>query len=122
MVWVCQLPAKQDIHLRRISSVLIFKINNMKTYIKYIIPALIIGAIRFVSCKKLDLDAPGRLSTTIFWKTEADANLALTGLYGTLYTTGDVYHNGPFWWDNFSDNSYSQHNLGGGQDALISGL
>lgn len=94
----------------------------MKTYIKYIIPTLIIGALCVASCKKLDLDPPGKLSTTIFWKTEADANLALTGLYGTLYATGDVYHNGPFWWDNFSDNSYSQHNLGGGQDALISGL
>jgi len=94
----------------------------MKTYFKYIVPALMAGTLCCTSCTKLDLDPPGRLSTNIFWKDEADANLALTGLYGTLYASGDVYHNGPFWWDNFSDNSYSQHNLGGGQDALISGL
>ncbi len=32
-----------------------------------------------------------KLSTSVFWKTEADADLALTGLYNYLYQSGGGY-------------------------------
>lgn len=75
-----------------------------------------------VSCSDLDQNPTDRLSSTIFWKAEADADLALTGLYNTLYAGGDVNQYGPIWWENFSDNSYDIHNLGGSQDSHIAGL
>jgi hypothetical protein len=86
---------------------------------------LLAALVCVVSCKKLDQTPPDRLSTTIFWKSAADADLALTGLYNTLYApAADNYISqyAPFWWDNYSDNSYSQHNIAGAQNALISGL
>jgi len=74
-------------------------------------------------CTKLNQTPPDQLSTTVFWKQASDADLALTGIYGTLYAgSGGVDQYGPMWWDNFSDNSYSQHSLAGAQEALISGL
>ena len=70
-----------------------------------------------------DLTPTDHLSTTVYWKTEGDADLALTGLYNTLYaSSGQVEQNTPYWWDCFSDNAYSQHSLGGSQNALIAGL
>ena len=75
------------------------------------------------SCKKLDVTPPANLSTTVFWKSPSDADLALTGLYNTLYASpGNLDQYGMLWFDNFSDNSYSQNNLNNSQNALISGL
>jgi hypothetical protein len=78
--------------------------------------------ISLASCKKLDVNPPDKLLVNTFWKTAADADLALNGLYGTLETSqsGQIY--GPMWWENFSDNSYSQNSQGGSQQTLISGL
>src|SRR5580698_6484611 len=90
---------------------------------KYIAQLFLAAVVCLASCKKLDLNPTSQLSTTIFWKTPADADLALAGLYNTLYANnGTVDQNAPYWWDCFSDNAYSQHSLGGSQNALIAGL
>lgn len=89
---------------------------NMKRYFLIILLA-------FSACKKLDIMPPDKLSTTVFWKTPGDADLALTGMYATFYApNGQVSAYAPMWYDNFSDNSYSQNNQGGAQQALIAGL
>ena len=82
----------------------------------------------FQSCQKgiLNLTPPDQLSTTVFWQTPADADLALTGLYSSLYATcandwGTSQYTMPNW-DNFTDDSYGQYNYGGGRDALTSGI
>src|SRR6188768_1523437 len=67
------------------------------------------------SCKKglLDVAPPDRLSTAVFWQSESDADLALTGLYNYLYSSGGGYATSQFTmiaWDNFSDDSYGQYN------------
>ena len=91
----------------------------MKTYFKL----FLVLFVSISACKKLDVTPPDKLSTVIFWKTPADADLALTGLYTTLYgLSGQVSDYAPMWWDNFSDNSYTQNNMGGAQQALIAGL
>ena len=95
----------------------------MQATTKYIAQLFLAAVVCLASCKKLDLTPTSQLSTTIFWKTPADADLALAGLYNTLYANnGTVDQNAPFWWDCFSDNAYSQHALGGSQTTLISGL
>lgn len=91
----------------------------MKRYYHFIL----IAAVFFTACKKLDVTPPDKLSTGIFWKTPGDADLALTGLYSTLTTAnGQITAYAPMWWENFSDNSYSQNNQGGSQQSLIAGL
>ena len=95
----------------------------MQATTKYIAQLFLAAVLCLASCKKLDLTPTSQLSTTIFWKTPADADLALAGLYNTLYANnGTVDQNAPYWWDCFSDNAYSQHALGGSQTTLISGL
>ena len=91
----------------------------MKRYYHFIL----IAAVFFTACKKLDVTPPDKLSTGIFWKTPGDADLALTGLYSTLTAAnGQITAYAPMWWENFSDNSYSQNNQGGAQQSLIAGL
>jgi len=79
-----------------------------------------------ISCSDdLDVAPPDKLSTNIFWKSETDADLALTGLYNFLYAPGGGYATSQyqvFAWDNFSDDSYGQYNYGGGTSALSSGI
>jgi starch-binding outer membrane protein, SusD/RagB family len=95
----------------------------MPTTTKYITQLFLAGMLCLSSCKKLDINPTDHLSTTTFWKTKGDADLALTGLYNTFYaSSGGVDQNTPYWWDCFSDNAYSQHSLGGSQNALIAGL
>lgn len=90
----------------------------MKNCIKIVALAII----SLSSCKDLDVTPPDKLSTTIFWKSASDADLALAGLYNTLYANpGGENLYGP-WWDNFSDNSYGRNNISGSQDALVAGL
>ena len=98
----------------------------MKLYNKYIYILMTVVVI-LVSCKKssLDLNPPDKLSTQNFWKSESDADLALTGCYNFLYAQGGSYSTSQYEvvaWDNFSDNSYGQYNYGGGTSALSSGL
>ncbi|MEO3407714.1 RagB/SusD family nutrient uptake outer membrane protein [Mucilaginibacter sp. CAU 1740] len=89
----------------------------MKTRI-IIFAAAVIG---LASCKKLDVNPPDKLSSSGFWKTPADADLALTGLYGTLENSNAGSFS-PVLWDDFSDNAYSQNSQGGSQQSLIAGL
>src|ERR1700748_2373171 len=113
MVWIRQLSAEQNIHFRRIRSILNLNPKEMQATTKYIAQLFLAGMVCLVSCKKLDLNPTSQLSTTIFWKTPGDADLALTGLYNTLYANnGTVDQNTPYWWDCFSDNAYSQHSMG----------
>lgn len=79
----------------------------------------------FNSCQKLNLTPPDQLSTTVFWKTSSDADLALTGLYNYLYAGSGNYGStqySVFDWDGFSDDAYVQYNYGGGKTALTSGI
>ena len=98
----------------------------MNLFDKFII-ILVLLSVVLTSCKKtaLDLNPPDKLSTQTFWKTESDADLALTGCYNFLYAQGGGYSTSQYQvmaWDNFSDNSYGQYNYGGGTSALSSGL
>jgi len=98
----------------------------MKKLFQYI--PLLTGIILLApSCRKgfLDRNPPSSLSTTVFWKTESDADLALTGLYNYLYATGNNYATSQYImpaWDNYSDDSYGQYNYGGGNTALTAGI
>ena len=88
---------------------------------------ILIASVFLSSCKKdlLDVNPPDQLSTANFWKTEADADLALTGLYNFLYASSGGYATSQYTvmsWDNFSDDSYGQYNYGGGTSALTSGI
>lgn len=88
--------------------------------------AILAGTI-LQSCKKglLDVAPPDQLSTTIFWKTEADADFALTGLYNFLYEPGGNWGNSQYkimGWDTYTDDIYGQHDYGGGRSATSSGI
>lgn len=96
-----------------------FNSNQMKANIYIFLAALAC----FTSCKKLDVTPPDQLSSTIFWNKPGDADLGLTGIYGTLYAQdGQISNYAPMWWENFSDNTYTQNNQGGARNALIAGL
>lgn len=80
-----------------------------------------------LSCTKglLDVTPPDKLSTAVFWKTEADADLALTGLYNYLYAGSGGWGTSQYnimSWDTYSDDAYGQYNYGGGTNALTSGI
>jgi len=97
----------------------------MRKYYNTICLALLAGS--FVGCKKgvLDVTPPDRLSTAVFWKTEADADLALTGLYNYLYLNGGSYTASQytvFAWDTYTDDSYGQYDYGGGSSATHAGI
>ncbi|WP_221393751.1 RagB/SusD family nutrient uptake outer membrane protein [Dyadobacter sp. NIV53] len=98
----------------------------MKNHIKFLVLTFLVTTLSLTSCTDvLDVTPPDKLSTSIFWKTEADADLALTGLYNFLYASGGGYATSQyqvFAWDNFSDDSYGQYNYGGGTTALSSGI
>jgi len=97
----------------------------MNTTIKHITQLILAGATLLTACKKLDVTPPDKLSTNIFWKSEGDADLALTGIYNRFYapsTEGYIPQYMPFWWDNYSDNSYTRHNIAGAQQALTAGI
>src|SRR6478735_2317553 len=98
---------------------------QMKKFLQNI-PFLIVVIIT-ASCNKsfLDRTPPDKLSTTVFWKNESDADLALTGLYNYLYSSSGGYATSQYQmvaWDNFSDDSYGQYNYGGGTTALTAGI
>ena len=99
----------------------------MKNYKIAILFLSITFSLVLASCKKglLDVAPPDQLSTTVFWQTEADADLALTGLYNYLYAGNSGYATSQYTimaWDNYSDDSYGQYNYGGGTSALTSGI
>lgn len=113
------LPAIRKTELSHLAHLFNFNLLAMKKYIIIFIAALA----GFTSCKKLDVAPPDKLSNLTFWKTPADADLALTGVYGTLYArSGQISTYAPMWYENFSDNTYTQNNQAGAQQALVAGL
>src|SRR4051812_46161095 len=81
-----------------------------------LLPLLAIVAI--YGCKKsfLDKNPTDQLAAGTFWKTQADADLALTGIYSYLvqgynYTsstnTGQGFGSGAIYWETLSDNAFS---------------
>jgi len=84
----------------------------------YIIPTLAILIISLFGCSKnfLNRNPPDQLSAGTFWKTQADADLALAGVYSYLvqgynYTsstnTGQGWGAGTPYWESLTDNAYS---------------
>ena len=99
----------------------------MKRYQKILSLTSLASCLLCTSCEKglLDVSPPDRLSTTVFWQTEADADLALTGLYNYLYAPGGGYATSQYQvmsWDNYADDAYGQYDYGGGTSALRSGI
>jgi hypothetical protein len=89
----------------------------MKYFIRY--SAVILGILLFtVSCKKdfLEKNPPDQIPAPNFWKTQADADIALTAIYSYLiqgynYTnannTGQGWGSGTPYWETLTDNAYS---------------
>ena len=80
----------------------------MNKFFKYCL-LLAIPAAMSTGCSEDFLDrAPGdALSPSTFWKTEKDADLALTGCYNLM---SDIYRAEAMWyWDCTSDNAYNFH-------------
>ena len=101
----------------------------MKHNIKYLICLLAPLTMMIGACKKtfLDRNPLQDLSAATFWKTQADADLALAGIYSFLspgINATAVGQTAPGWgnlfmhWDILTDNSYSQSS--GGSFANIS--
>ena len=79
----------------------------MKAKIIIILSATLILA----SCTDLlELYPLDRVATGTFWKTETDFENALTACYGLMQH--EYFAPGMGYWDNLSDNGYSQHNYG----------
>ncbi|MBS1565063.1 MAG: RagB/SusD family nutrient uptake outer membrane protein [Bacteroidetes bacterium] len=89
----------------------------MKKRTLYILLPLLV-AVTLYGCKKgfLDRNPPDQLAAGTFWKTQADADLALTGVYAYLvqgynYTsstnTGQGWGSGAVYWETLSDNAFS---------------
>lgn len=77
------------------------------------------------ACKDLNVSPTDKLPRTIFWKSEGDADFALTGLYNFLYMPGGNWSCSQYYvfaWDTYTDDAYSQHDYGGGRSAGSSGL
>ena len=102
----------------------------MKFKITYTITALILisATIHISACKKyLDKDPLDQIPANEFWKTQGDAELALTGIYGFLSpgtNASSVTATAPGWgcltmhWDILADNGYTQSS--GGNFAGVS--
>ncbi len=82
----------------------------MKTIKRVIYPVLF--PLLITSCSKdfMEVSPKDQLSDATFWKTETDADLALTGLYGDGTGWNHVWetHWNILWWDLMTDNGYSQ--------------
>lgn len=80
----------------------------MKTY--HIFATAALSTLLLCGCSEnfLDREPTDAVSSNIFWKTEKDANLALTGCYRQLYSP---YRPEEMWfWDTASDNAFCYHN------------
>lgn len=81
-----------------------------------------------LTCKDMELNPHDQLAEGTFWQTEADAELALTGMYDQL-KAGEPWGQNSFLnsfslpaLDAFTDNAYSQHNRLGAKDAMVTPL
>jgi len=88
----------------------------MKTAVKYLM--IFLMATLLFACKKnlLDQNPPADIGSGVYWKTQNDADLALSGIYsffiqGFNYTsstnTGQGFGAGTPYWESLSDNAYS---------------
>lgn len=91
---------------------------------KYIIPIIVISILVLSGCENyLDKNPLDQISSSTFWKSKTDFDMALTANYG-INTLGAPWDNPPggLWsylipnWDNITDNSYGQHNDYGTKD------
>ncbi len=78
-----------------------------------------------LSCKDMELNPHDELAEGTFWQTEADAELALAGMYDQL-KAGEPWGANSFLnsfslpaLDAFTDNAYTQHNRLGAKNAMI---
>ena len=76
----------------------------MKSYIKTIITTLFVSCLLFISCEDgvLDKQPLDQLSTSNFWTTPEDVDLALAGVYNKATTWSSADHICEF--DNNTDN------------------
>src|SRR5258708_11334215 len=84
----------------------------MNATTKNIMQLLLVASVSLTSCKKLDVAPPDKISSSIFWKSESDADLALTGIYNRFYapsTQAYIPHYLPFCSINYSYNPYPHH-------------
>ena len=80
----------------------------MKRYKFFAIAAAFTAVLSSCSEDFLDREPTDAVSSSMFWKTENDANLALTGCYRQLYSP---YRPEEMWfWDTASDNAFCYHN------------
>jgi hypothetical protein len=79
---------------------------------------IVLSTLLFSGCEDyLDRQPLDKISSSTFWQTKSDFDMALTAIYG-LNTTGASWDSPPggVWayhlanWDNLTDNSYGQHN------------
>lgn len=73
---------------------------------------ILLATFTLVSCNNdlLELYPQDRVATGTFWKTEKDFENALTACYGSMQH--EYFAHGMAYWDNLTDNGYSQHNYG----------
>ena len=85
---------------------------------RYIIPFFVISILLLSGCENyLDKNPLDQISSSTFWKSKTDFDMALTANYG-LNTTGAPWDNPPggIWsyllpnWDCITDNCFGQHN------------
>src|SRR5690606_24137410 len=82
----------------------------MKNYIIYSL--LIFVSIGFTACETdfLDKNPKDKLSSTEFWKSKSDLDMALTAVYASTQDGGGIVSYGMPNWDVLTDNAYGQHN------------
>lgn len=87
---------------------------------KYLYTLLAASAIFSTGCSEdlLDKNPQDQISSTMFWKSKSDLDMALTACYGTLQN--DMFSFGSPNWDVLTDNGYGQHNYWGSQ-AIVQG-
>lgn len=87
------------------------KINSKKMKTKYICILLVTGMVMGLlsSCKKsyLDKKPTDAISSATFWKTDADVQMGLTGVYRRLQS--GFFGHYKLWLDAYSDNAYDRH-------------
>ncbi|WP_298708897.1 RagB/SusD family nutrient uptake outer membrane protein [Chitinophaga sp.] len=79
----------------------------------------------FGACTDLDVSPTTELPRSIFWKSEKDADFALTGIYNYLLSPGGNWACSQYQiyaWDAYTDDAYTQHDYGGGRTVGSSGL
>lgn len=90
----------------------------MKKYLFYTLFSLFIWALSGCDEDFLDRNPLDQISSSNFWKSKADLDMALTACYGTLQN--GMFSYGMPNWDALTDNGYGQHNYWGSQ-AIVQG-